>query len=136
MLAQQHHHHQLPGGNILIFDNGSFRPASSVPYSRVLEIDPATQCVVWEYQDTPPQNFYSPYMSNAQRLHNGNTLISEGTFGRIFEVTPDKEVVSDYVVPYFYELHEGSVPDSSAGLQNAIFRAYRYARDEVPWMRS
>ncbi len=135
ILAQQHHPHMLDNGHVLVFDNGSFRPSSSVPYSRVIEVDPADgNRIVWEYHDDPPQNFYSPYMSNAQRLWNGNTLISEGSFGRIFEVTPGGETVWDYVVPYFYSFPTGTGPESSSGAQNAIFRAYRYEASRFPWL--
>ena len=61
----------------------------------------ATKEIVWEYVDEPPQNFFSPSMSSGQRLPNGNTLITEAYFGRIFEVTPEREVVWEYVIPYF-----------------------------------
>ena len=44
---------------------------------------------------------YSHYISAAQRLPNGNTLITEGADGRIFEVTPQHELVWEYVSPYF-----------------------------------
>ena len=49
--------------------------------------------VVWEYTDPSLFNFFSPYISGAQRLANGNTLICEGVQGRLFEVTPAREVV-------------------------------------------
>jgi hypothetical protein len=61
---------------MLLFDNGPHRLGHTFLYSRVLEINPATQQVVWKYQDTPEWSFYSPRISNAQRLPNGNTLIS------------------------------------------------------------
>ncbi|MEE1782135.1 aryl-sulfate sulfotransferase [Streptomyces sp. SP17BM10] len=134
VLAQQHHPHELDNGNILVFDNGSYREGTSVPYSRVLEVDRASRSIVWEYRDDPPQNFYSPYMSNAQRLPNGNTLIAEGSFGRVFEVTAEGEVVWEYVVPYFGSFGEGVGLESSGGAQNAVFRAYRYPRADIPWL--
>ncbi|MFD8705676.1 aryl-sulfate sulfotransferase [Kitasatospora sp. NPDC059648] len=136
VLAQQHYPHELGNGNILVFDNGSYRRGTSVPYSRVIEVDRASRGVVWEYRDDPPQNFYSPYMSSAQRLPNGNTLIAEGSFGRIFEVTAEGEVVWEYVVPHFGSFGEGVGLESSGGAQNAVFRAYRYARSEIPWLPS
>lgn len=133
-VSQQHYPHELQNGNILIFDNGSFREGESAPFSRVIEVDRATQSVVWEYRDDPPQNFYSPYMSSAQRLPNGNTLVAEGSFGRIFEVTPTHEVVWEYVVPFFGQFGPEVGVAFSTGEQNAIFRAYRYAPSEVPWL--
>lgn len=92
----------LPGaGHILVFDNGVDRPAGT--YSRVLEIalpgdatgflgatttaDPAG-AIVWSYIATPAEALYSDKMSGAQRLPNGNTLITDGDSGQIFQVTP------------------------------------------------
>jgi hypothetical protein len=43
----------------------------------VIEVNRATKEVVWQYHDKPAQNFFSPYISGAQRLPNGNTLIIE-----------------------------------------------------------
>ncbi|MFJ9549194.1 aryl-sulfate sulfotransferase [Streptomyces erythrochromogenes] len=134
VLAQQHHPHELPSGNILVFDNGTYRDTTSVPYSRVLELDPRTGKEVWSYQDNPPQNFYSPYMSSAQRLPNGNTFIAEGSFGRLFEVTPEGRVVWEFVVPQFRAFGDGVGLESSAGAQNSVFRAHRYSADQIPWL--
>ncbi|MBW5482783.1 aryl-sulfate sulfotransferase [Streptomyces bambusae] len=134
VLAQQHHPNELENGNILVFDNGTYRDTTSVPYSRVLELDPATGLEVWSYEDNPPQNFYSPYMSSAQRLPNGNTFVAEGSFGRLFEVTPEGDVVWEYVVPEFGAFGEGVGLESSRGAQNSVFRAYRYAAEQIPWL--
>jgi hypothetical protein len=123
-LNNQHAPTPLPNGNLLIFDNGTHRLDDHLPYSRVIEVDPATKRVVWFYQDTPPSNFFSPIISNAQRLPNGNTLICEGTFGRLFEVTRQAEVVWEYVNPYFGR--------SPTGPSNSVFRAYRYSGSELP----
>lgn len=93
------------------------------PFSRVLEIDPATKSIVWKYQDPIPMNFFSPFISNARRLPNGNTLINEGMFGRFFEVTPAGEVVWEYVNPYF-----GGPLNAQS---NRVFRVYRYTAEEI-----
>lgn len=110
----QHNPHliapNLPGGgNILVFDNqggAGYPPAPIGIYagSRILEIDPATQEIVWQYtaEDSglPPWEFFSSFVSNAQRLPNGNTLITEGMRGRLFQVTPGGDVVWEYHSPY------------------------------------
>lgn len=124
-VAQQHYPTMLANGNILIFDNGAHRANHPVPFSRVIEVDPATSEIVWQYMDLPPWNFFSPFISGAQRLPNGNTLITEGDFGRLFEVTALGEVVWEYISPFFVEA-------GFLGLANRIFRAFRYAPDEVP----
>jgi hypothetical protein len=67
-----------------------------------------------------------------QRLPNGNTLITEGAFGRIFEVTAAGETVWEYVVPYFAPWQvPGELASVAHGEQNAIIRALRYAREEI-----
>ncbi len=135
VLAHQHYPNELPNGNLLIFDNGTHRRNIALPYSRVIEVNRQTKEIVWEYKDNPPQNFFSPYISGAQRLPNGNTLITEGNFGRIFEVTAGGEVVWEYINPYFAPRN---VPDEQAaiagGEQNSVFRAFRYAPEEIPWL--
>jgi Arylsulfotransferase (ASST) len=127
-LANQHAPTPLPNGNLLIFDNGTHRLDGHLLYSRVLEIDPCTKQVVWRYQDRSPLNFYSPLISNAQRLWNGNTLINAGTFGRLFEVTTDGQVVWEYINPFF-----GGPPNAQ---RNWVFRAYRYTEEEIARARS
>ena len=124
-LAQQHDPNLLPNGNVLIYDNGSHRKHTGLPFSRVIEVNLANNEIVWQYQDSPPYNFFSAYISGARRLPNGNTLITEGMFGRMFQVTAAGEVVWEYINPYFYEDVEGQVV-------NRVFRSTFYAPDAVP----
>jgi hypothetical protein len=128
MLAQQHDPSLLANGHILLFDNGAHRRDQAMSASRVLEVDPATNTIVWEYRDTPPYNFFSPTISGARRLPNGNTLITEGNFGRMFQVTPDKQVVWEYINPYF-----PAGPDGA--LVNGVFRATHYLPEDIPAFR-
>jgi len=124
-LAQQHDPRPLPNGNILIFDNGTHRRDNPATFSRVIEVDPRTDEIVWQYADQSIFNFFSPYISGAQRLANGNTLICEGCHGRIFEVTQGGEVVWEYVNPHFFQ------EPGRAGLNNWVFRAFRYTEDFI-----
>jgi hypothetical protein len=135
VVAQQHFPHELDNGDLLIFDNGSYRPDKSFPFSRVIQVDRASQRVVWQYQDSPPQFFYSPYMSSAQRLPNGNTLITEASYGRLFEVTDKGETVWEYVSPYFGRLHGDPGLATSAGEQNQVHRAFRYSLEQLQWLK-
>jgi hypothetical protein len=128
MVAGQHAPVLLRNGNILIFDNGVHRLDDSLPYSRVIEVNPTNNELLWKYQDTPSWNFFSPRFGNAQRLPNDNTLICESSFGRFFEVTKEGEVVWEYVNPFFGTPFFGGPPDSES---NQIFRALRYTADEV-----
>ena len=101
-LSGQHEPHMieagLPGaGNILMFDNGAspFRDLAHAGRSYALEIDPVTQEVVWVYDDG--EQFHANYTSSTQRLGNGNTLICESAGKRVFEVTPECEIVWEHV---------------------------------------
>ena len=122
-LCGQHAPTPLPNGNLLLFDNGPHRLDHPMPFSRVIEVELATKQIVWNYQEKRESDFFSPRISNAQRLPNGNTLICEGDFGRIFEVTAGGEVVWEFVNPYF-----GEPPNAQ---NNRVFRAYRYSAEEV-----
>jgi uncharacterized protein (UPF0248 family) len=133
MVAGQHAPTLLANGNILIFDNGVHRLDDAMPYSRVIELNPATNQIVWKYQDKPAWNFFSPRMGIAQRLPNGNTLITESSFGRFFEVTSQGEVVWEYVNPFFGKPFFGGPPGSES---NWVFRALRYSAEEIARARS
>ncbi len=90
-LSRPHHPTLLENGNILIFDNGRIKG-----YSRIIELDPVTKQIVWEYKASPPEEFYTPIRGSCQRLPNGNTLITESNKGRVFEVTRDGEIVWEF----------------------------------------
>ena len=133
----QHHVHMIPkglpgAGNVMIFDNGGASgygaPTPVAPNgsgifarasSRVLEINPVTLELVWSY--TAP-NFFSTNISSAQRLPNGNTLITEGAGGRLFEVTTDGAIVWEYMNPVF----------TGPRRSNAVYRGYRIPYDWIP----
>ncbi len=115
-----HDPHQLDNGNILIFAN---RDGQRPFGSKVIEFDRGSGETVWEYQGNPSHSFHSHFISGAQRLWSGNTLICEGIWGRIFEVTPSGEIVWEYVSPYWSNMPGGP----SQGDCNFVFRAYRYA---------
>ena len=127
-LCGQHAPTPLANGNLLIFDNGPHRLDHPMPFSRVIEVDPTTKKIVWEYRERRESDFFSPRISNAQRLPNGNTLICEGDFGRLFEVTAGGDVVWEYVNPYF------AGPPTTQN--NRLFRAYRYSAEQIARARA
>lgn len=130
----------LPGaGNLLVFDNQGEAGYPRVgpgaqPRSRVLEIDPVSKHIVWQYTGTSSGrvawSFYSSFISSARRLPNGNTLIDEGMNGRIFQVTPGGEIVWEYVSPHFGESRNGG--DGQAVLSNSLYRAQPVPYDWAP----
>ena len=113
-LDGQHQPTMLPNGNILIYDNGTRRG-----WSRVIELNPLEEEIVWEYTGTPKRIFFSAYISGAQLLPNGNVFICEGGPCRLFEVTRDKEIVWEYRSPYKERNTHG------------IYRATRYSPEFV-----
>ena len=138
----------LPGaGNILIFNNGDEYADFRRGYSSVDEIAPPVDGAnyrldsdlayapvepVWVYTAATPSDFYAAYISGAQRLPNGNTLICDGVHGTLFEVTPAGKTVWKYVNPMTGNgplLQGESVPIIKEMLANHMFRAYRYAPD-------
>lgn len=132
VLAQQHNATELENGNILIFDNGAFRGGESITYTRAIEVDRNTKKIVWEYRDrSQMHNFFTPFMGSAQRLENGNTLLCESAFGRIFEVTREGYVCWEYVNPHFAAYPEEETRKIFPGESNALFRAYGYSADEI-----
>ena len=123
-IDHQHHPTWLDNGRILIFDNGFHHPRPS--FSRIIEVDPTTNEIAWEYMGNPALSFYSQAISSSERQPNGNTLICEGSPGRIFEVTPNKEIVWEYINPFFVTGANRTNPND---LSNAVFRAHRYGPD-------
>ncbi len=135
----QHNVHMIPkglpgAGDLLVFDNGGasgYGAATPVApngsgifaraNSRVLEINPVTLELVWSY--VSPAQFYTSNIAGAQRLPNGNTLITEGAPGRLFEVSTDGTIVWEYMSPFF-----GDGPRRS----NAVYRGYRLPYDWIP----
>ncbi len=133
-LSGQHDVEWIPdglsgAGHFLIFDNGFSRS-----YSRVIEIVQPVQAdgsysfvnnaygpdsVLWEYKANPQTSFYASHISGSQRLANGNTQITDGPDGRLFEVTPAGATVWEYQIK------------NKAGMSADTFRSERYESDFV-----
>lgn len=130
MLSLQHDPTLLANGNILVFDNGLDRVPAPFPIygSRAVEINPKTNKVVWEFSGgkgaIDKARFFSPIVGGAQRLSNGNTLITDGVRGHIFEVTKNGKLVWDLVSPYTTQL-TGTFPN------NFLFKSRRYTNEDV-----
>jgi hypothetical protein len=116
VLQAPHDARVLDNGHILVFDNGDRRG-----WSRVVELEPRTGKIVWEYSAAPRENFFTEARGGAQRLPNGNTLITESGSGRAFEVTRGGEIVWEYYVPKPHGRAQRPV----------IVRLYRYEAERV-----
>ncbi len=91
----QHDPVLLSTGRMLLFDNLGLEDRS-----RVVEFDPLTQVISWEYRGSAEAPFFSLLQGTNQRLENGNTLVTESDYGRAFELTPDGEIVWEFVSPH------------------------------------
>ena len=143
-LFAQHDATWVAGANpgelrLLLFNNGGGRPDGK--YSSVDELilpfdhdhgfthRPAEPFgpdePVWTYSDR--DGFFSAFISGAQRLANGNTLICSGAAGRLFEVSRDGRIVWDFYNPYGGDVdppeHAGRAPPL------ALFRGARLSPD-------
>ncbi|MBW1914847.1 MAG: aryl-sulfate sulfotransferase, partial [Deltaproteobacteria bacterium] len=118
----------LPGaGNMMLFNNGCYDPRGFK--SSIIEINPfisgidektgdptlsdkfvnppdagyksngESNQVVYSFQSRNLNSFFSYFASSVQRLPNGNNLVCSARHGHFFEVTPDGEVVWEYINP-------------------------------------
>jgi hypothetical protein len=115
LFINNHYPNLFESGKMLIFTNGGELEQSTVyelelPTALNQNTIPAiTQPnILWSFTDS---ELYAPRVSEAVRLPNGNTLITEGDFG-IWEVTHESEVVWKFSAPGFF------------------WRAYHYAKDD------
>ena len=113
----QHDPTILKSGHVLIFDNG-------LASSEVVEVDPLSNRVVWKY--APAEGFFSASQGAAQRLENGNTLVTESDRGYAFEITPGGEMVWRFANPEV----------DATGFRSGIPRMRRYPKSELPFLLS
>jgi hypothetical protein len=124
--------------HVLFFNNGGGRKPKefSVVEEIALPIGPkgfvreadkpfGPTAPLWSYSD--PDKFCSQFISGAQRLPNGDTLICEGKAGRVFEVTKDGKIVWEYLNPLGGEVE----PTEQGGKAppHALFRSTRIPKD-------
>lgn len=141
-LYWQHNAHWIPdgfpdAGKVMVFNNGNYRPQGN--YSTVdifsLPIEPdgsytlngnaayGPQFADWQYAFNPPSSVYSSFISGAERMPNGNTLICRGPEGLVMEIDQQEQEVWRYVNPVATVgiLEQGQIDN------NKLFRAHRYA---------
>jgi hypothetical protein len=95
LTTQQHDASLLDTGGLLVFDNRDARTGS-----RVIEVDPSTQRILWRYPGVESPSLFSVRFGAAQRLPNDNTLITFSELGSALEVTPDHRIVWRFDSPY------------------------------------
>ena len=116
----QHSVRMLPNGRLLIFDNGRYRG-----WSRVIELDPHSKEIKWEYK---ADDFFTLSQGYAQRVDKGNTLITESEKGHVFEITQDGEKVWEYYHHEIQDKENSPNHPESWGLRQWIYRMVRYGK--------
>lgn len=115
----------VPGaGDILVFNNGTGRSGGN--YSTATQFTPPLSAddtyeltgdepygpgePSWTWEADPPDSFYAPVVSSAQRLANGNTLIVDGPDGLFLEVDAEGNTVWEwaYGSPVFKVVRYGA----------------------------
>jgi len=94
LMSHQHAPELQPDGSILLWDNGN---GYSPPFSRAVQYsfdaEAGTYQRLFEWHDEP--TFFDRAVGDANRLPNGNTLITAGVSGRIIEVDAAGRIVWD-----------------------------------------
>jgi len=123
--VRQHDPDFLPDGHMLLFDNQGWLGEGG--RSRVLEFDPVTDEIVWQYTGDREHPMYSEGRGRQERLPNGNTLITDSGQGHLVEVSPAGEMVWEFVNP-IRETYDGKsyIPIVSGG--------YRFAAEDLPFL--
>ena len=134
-----------PAQTVLVYNNGNGRPGGTgssvdeltlpwdsdngaylLPSATDTEEAFAPAGLDWMWPENPSSAFHSSNISGSQRQPNGNTLICEGSSGHLFEITPEGEIVWEYITAYS---QFGAATQGENPFGNATFRAYRYAPD-------
>ena len=116
----------LANGNIMIFNN--FVAHGAEQGSSVVEFDPRSHRIVWDYRGQPERHLDSQTRSCQQQLGNGNVLITEADHGRIVEVDRQGKTIWEFIHPLRAEDGGELIP--------AVFGARRYAAEEIPFVDS
>ncbi len=98
---------------MLVFNNGNGRHRGdddessyssvdelALPFSPERGFGAAPPELTWSWTGVDGEPFFASFISGAQRLPNGNTLVCIGPEGRLVEITRAGEVVWDYANPF------------------------------------
>lgn len=132
----------VDAGKIIVFNNGNgrtpvysevliFNPPTSSPgvyqYTANAAYGPLAEDYSYSDQTNDPSDFYSPIVSGAQRLPNGNILVCQGINGRFFELNASDQIVWEYINPM--SNNTGTIfNQTETASTNLTFRATKYAK--------
>jgi len=135
-------------GHLTIFNNGSDRPEGE--WTSIEQIEPPLAAdgtyalhdgeaygpadVTWHYRAEAPESFYASFISGAHRLPNGNTFVTSGPEGRLFEVDGEGKTAWEFWNPYGGDLRKPNKHGRNRGALNrrlayGIWRAQKYPPD-------
>lgn len=123
----QHSASFLANGHILLFDNRG-HTENAMPFSRIIEFDPKNMQTSWHYSGHMNTPFISNYAGRVQRLADGNTLVTESLYSKIFELTPSGKIVWSYQIRQIER--EGDTEKFLSG----IYGAKRYSPAEAAFL--
>ena len=92
----QHQARFLPNGNIMVFDNEGLIISEKRRNSRMLEVNPVTQEIVWEYDGNKNNIIYTEDKGGYDLLPGGNVLLFSTNQGIISEVAPGGKEIWRY----------------------------------------
>lgn len=123
----QHSPQILDDGSVILFDNlGNLKQGG---HSRILRLNLDDMRIMWEYSGTDENPLWSWHSSHVQALPNGNILVTEAQGGRVFEISPDKEIVWEYWLPERYDF----VGDGQQQIP-VVFSGKRFTKDELKFL--
>ncbi|HEX9827544.1 MAG TPA: aryl-sulfate sulfotransferase [Flavobacteriaceae bacterium] len=136
-----------PGEGSLTFFNNDIsgrERKDSLNYSAIYQIKPLTDSKgnyvlmenkrfgpkepEWKYMAKDTISFYGSFVSGTQRMKNGNTFIAVGPKGRFFEVTPEGEIVWEFLNHF-----RGNIHHPNGDEMNPIpFAYFNFRADFIP----
>jgi hypothetical protein len=132
----QHDAKFLENGNILLFDNQGIAKKQEQEkllesLTRVVEIDPDTGLIVWEYPKKVEDSFSSSFLGRSDRLPNGNTLITDALNHRVFEIDSEEKTVWNFIIP---DKNNKTVSVYGQKHRYGIRSAIRYTKAQLPFL--
>lgn len=116
-LIRQHDASLTREGTVIVFDNGD----SDRPFSRIVEIDPGTDRIVWTYTAPEPAAFFSEARGTVQELEGDRLLVGSSNAGEAFEIDREGSVSWRFLLP-------------ASGTENRrpACRVYGYRTEDLP----
>ncbi len=101
---QPHGLERLPNGNLMMYDNGLLKRGFARAVEYAIDEQARTSRIVWQYRGGRRGRWFVNYWGDADRLPNGNTLVTAGTWkqkhhSRIMEVTAGGELIWELELP-------------------------------------